>query len=58
MFGGAFGQAPGAPAAGFNYFHGNGDYSTWGNSAPRKPHYDDYTSHYRPGEPVYPGDQI
>ncbi|XP_075236715.1 YTH domain-containing family protein isoform X2 [Lycorma delicatula] len=45
-FGGAFGQ-PTAPAAGFNYFHGNGDYSTWGSSAPmsRKPHYEDY---YRP----------
>lgn len=27
---------------GFNYFHGNGDYSTWGNSMSRKPHYDDY----------------
>lgn len=42
-FGGAFAQ-PTAPAAGFNYFHGNGDYSTWGSSAAmsRKPHYEDY----------------
>ncbi|RZF36138.1 hypothetical protein LSTR_LSTR013634 [Laodelphax striatellus] len=47
-FGGAFGQ-PAAPAPSFNYFHGNGDYSTWGGSAPqpqpsmaRKQHYDDY----------------
>ncbi|XP_014244078.1 YTH domain-containing family protein 3 isoform X2 [Cimex lectularius] len=48
MFGGAFGQAA-APATGFNYFHGNGDYSTWGNSAAmsRKPHYDEF--------PIYPG---
>lgn len=50
-FGGAFGQ-PTAPAAGFNYFHGNGDYSTWGSSAAmsRKPHYEDY---YRGGEGMY-----
>lgn len=53
MFGGAFGQA-GGPATGFNYFPGNGDYSTWGNSAAmsRKPHYDDY---YRHGDPMYAG---
>ncbi|XP_073983803.1 YTH domain-containing family protein isoform X2 [Rhodnius prolixus] len=53
MFGGAFGQAA-APATGFNYFHGNGDYSTWGSSAAmsRKPHYDEY---YRQGDPMYPG---
>lgn len=47
--GGGFGTAFGQPtaAAGFNYFHGNGDYSTWGNSMSRKPHYDDY---YRTGD--------
>lgn len=35
----AFGQ----PST-FNYFHGNGDYSTWGSqlNQQRKPHYDDY----------------
>lgn len=54
MFGGAFGQAAAASATGFNYFHGNGDYSTWGNSAAlsRKPHYDEF---YRQGDPVYLG---
>ncbi|XP_039295941.1 YTH domain-containing family protein 3 isoform X2 [Nilaparvata lugens] len=46
-FGGAaFGQPT---ASGFNYFHGNGDYSTWGGSAApaslRKQHYDDYYSY-------------
>lgn len=53
MFGGTFGQA-GAPGTGFNYFPGNGDYSTWGNSAPmsRKPHYDEY---YRHGDAMYAG---
>ena len=54
-FGTAFGQpaaAAAAAAASFNYFHGNGDFSTWGNSAAmsRKPHYDDY---YRGGEGIY-----
>uniref|UniRef100_A0A0A9Z0J8 YTH domain family protein 3 n=1 Tax=Lygus hesperus TaxID=30085 RepID=A0A0A9Z0J8_LYGHE len=56
MFGGAFGQAAApATAATFNYFHGgNGDYSTWGNSAAmsRKPHYDEY---YRQENAIYPG---
>ncbi|BES97374.1 YT521-B-like domain [Nesidiocoris tenuis] len=53
VFGGAFGQAA-APATGFNYFHGNSDYSTWGTSAamPRKPHYDEY---YRQENTIYPG---
>lgn len=36
---------------GFNYFHSNGDFSTWGNSPggamPRKAHYDEY---YRASE--------
>ncbi|KAK6644596.1 hypothetical protein RUM43_000863 [Polyplax serrata] len=48
--GGGFGTFGGpTAAAGFNYFHGNGDYSTWGSSPAamsRKPHYDDY---YREG---------
>nr|CAD7262555.1 unnamed protein product [Timema shepardi] len=45
-FGTAFGQ-PAAAAAGFNYFHGNGDYSTW--AAPSRK-YDDY---YRSTDGVY-----
>lgn len=34
----AFGQ----PASTFNYFHGNGDYSTWGQLGRAKQQYDDY----------------
>uniref|UniRef100_T1JB38 YTH domain-containing protein n=1 Tax=Strigamia maritima TaxID=126957 RepID=T1JB38_STRMM len=52
MFGG--GSFGGFNQPGFNYFHGNGDYSAWGNSSRKPSSHAPYDDYYRD---MYSGDQ-
>lgn len=52
MFGG--GGFGGFNQPGFNYFHGNGDYSAWGNSSRKPSSHAPYDDYYRD---MYGGDQ-